>query len=549
MRKKIITGVVAMACTISLSKAQYSITNYQSATTGLTENYPVDVEYNPFNNQYNSFHSNSVGMSVVNFDGATGARLSSLNFFKSANTFGPVKIIHKGVDSYILFSLTSGSMGRFAICKYTNSTNAIQWVRQFNNTTNTLDVYPADMALDPSGNAYVIGHITSGSGDQDIFITAISSTGTFLWHQQYNNTTYDESPNNITYDAGSGEFIVGGTAIAVSNWLNRNALVWRVNTAGTILAANLLSYSVSGPRLNGCCAKRTGSYVYLTATSIVGADGAGPFIVAKLAPATLLPVTYNVYSGPTYFNPEFNFTNNNTDLVWCGSASFVNTVTPGMVNTMFALSTCNYVSEARYTTVGSFAWGGPMYNTYNNNYNELGSVIEDPMNSGWFYFVKSRYDGYTSCDVNASYSLEDITLLSTTPVYTITIQDFLTGPIKLFSVQVISHAAEQSCYYNPCPLCGIAPNSSNMKSMEDQESGMSLGIYPNPANDELNIVSGDKIIQAVDVYDMSGRLILSQNEIGETALTFNVNSLDKAMYILKITYTDNSVDVKRFTKE
>ncbi|MCW3105018.1 MAG: hypothetical protein JWO09_3458 [Bacteroidetes bacterium] len=540
-----------MACSIFTARAQYSITNYQSATVGITENYPVDIEYNPFNRQYNSLHSNSVGMSVVNFDGLTGARLSSLNFFKAGNSFGPVKIIHNGVDSYILFSFMSGSMGRFAICKYNNSTNAIQWVKQFNNSTNTLDVYPVDMALDPSGNCYVIGHVTSSAGDQDIFISAFNSLGTWMWYNQYNNTTYDESPNNITYDAGSGELIVGGTAIDVSNWLNRNALVWRVNTSGTILVGNLLAYSTSGPRLNGCCAKRSGAFIYLTATSILGADYPGPFIVAKLAPLTLLPVTYKVYSGPTYFNPEFNFTNNGNHLIWCGSASFVNTGTPGMVNTMFSLSTCLFTSEARYTTVGSFAWGGPMYNTYGSTYNELGSVIQDPITSSNFYFVKSRYDGYTSCDVNATYSLQSLTLVYTPPAYTITYQDLLSAPIKLFSVQAMEHVEERSCYYNPCPLCEYPAYGGNEKSMEAPETpAAALSIYPNPANDQLNIVTADeKVMQSVEMYDMSGRLIVSEKNVAAATATFNVSGLDKAVYMLKITYTDGSSDVKRFAKE
>jgi hypothetical protein len=549
MRKQLFFGVV-MACSIFTARAQYSITNYQSATVGITENYPADIEYNPANRQYNSLHSNSVGMTVANFDGLTGNYLGALNFFKTGTSYGPVKIIHNGVDSYILFSLTSGAMGRFAICKYNNSTNAIQWVKQFNNSTNTLDVYPADMALDASGNCYVIGHTTSGSGDQDIFISAISTLGAWMWHKQYNNTTYDENPNNITYDAASAELIVGGTAIDVSNWLNRNALVWRVNTSGTILAANLLAYSTTGPRLNGCCAKRTGAYVYLTATSIIGADGAGPFIVAKLTPATLLPVTYKVYWGPTYFNPEFSFTNNNTDLIWCGSASFVNTGTPGMTNVMFALSTCAYVSEARYTTVGSFAWGGPMYNSWGSTYNELGTVIQDPVTSGFFYFVKSRYDGYTSCDANLTYSLQTNTLVYTTPVYTITNQDLLPGPVKLFAVQAMSHSREQSCYYNPCPLCQFPTYGGNEKSMDtEKEAAGILGIYPNPANDQLNIVTdADHVMQSVEVYDMSGRLIIAEKEVATTVI-FDVTELDKAIYLLKITYTDGSTDVKRFAKE
>jgi hypothetical protein len=549
MRKKLFLGV-AMACSVFASRAQYSITNYQSATAGITENSPVDIEFNPSSRHYVSLHSNTVGMSVVDFDGVTGNRLNSLNFFRAGTGFNPIKIMHNGADSYILFSYVINATNRFAICKYNNTTNVIQWAKVLSNAANNIDVYPTDIAIDPSGNAYVLGNRSSNGVDNDVFISEISSAGTLLWFEDYSNSTYDENATNITYDAGTNEFIVGGTAIDVNNFLNRNILVWRVNPAGTIILSTLLSYSNPSARINGACAKRLGKSIYVTATSIIGADGAGPFLVAKLAGATLAPIVYNVYIGPTYFNPEFNFTNTNADLVLSGDASFVNTGTPGMVNTMFALATCTFVSESRYTTMGSFAWGGPIANTYAPVYNELGMICQDPVTASHFYFVKSRFDGYTSCDVNASYSLQAITLNGTLPIYITSNLDVTFGLIKLFGVQAMSHDGVRTCSYVPCPLCEF-PTYDGAKSMStaSAEQLPSLSIYPNPANDRVTIATGDKLLGSVELYDMSGRLIVSEMNVSAASATFNVSGLEKAIYLLKITYTDGSTDVKRFAKE
>lgn len=68
-----------------------------------------------------------------------------------------------------------------------------------------------------------------------------------------------------------------------------------------------------------------------------------------------------------------------------------------------------------------------------------------------------------------------------------------------------------------------------------------LRVYPNPVGDQLNIESSNKI-NKVELYDMSGRLLLEQNANSKTSV-FNTSQLSKGNYILK---TNDGKESKSF---
>lgn len=553
MKKKIIFSAMLAFFGSASMNAQYSITDYTCSTAGITESYPVDVEYNSFNARYSSLHSNSVGMSVVNYDATSGSYLSSLNLYRTGSYFSPVKILHFGTFTYVLFNYGVSATSRFAICKYNNATNVLSWVNYLNNAGNNIDQTGKDMALDAAGNVYVLSSYVSGAGDSDLSISLITSAGVLSWNKRYANTTYEESPGNIDYDAGSTQLIVGGTAVNVSSMMDRYALVWRLDAAGVMQASTLINYTGSPSwRISEVCAKRNGKSVLVTATSFVGADGAGPIFVARVAAATLSLITYKVYyANPTYFSGEFNFVNNRTDLVLSGSASFVNTGTPGLVNTMFDLATCSFVSESRYTALPSFPFGGPIYNGYNVSNNELGTIAEDDLNPGYFYFIKSRYDGYTTCEVNPTYSLAPYTIQNNAYTHTPNLYDAFMSGIGHFGIQSTAYNRTLICSYNPCPECAIQPmEGSNVKSLLTADASSALTVYPNPANDKVNvsIEQSDVTITRVELFDVSGRLVLSEASTSNVS-TLEISSLKQGMYLLKVSLSDGSMTTKRFTKE
>lgn len=73
----------------------------------------------------------------------------------------------------------------------------------------------------------------------------------------------------------------------------------------------------------------------------------------------------------------------------------------------------------------------------------------------------------------------------------------------------------------------------------NQEKKYDLIVYPNPANNIVNIhLNGKSIIETIDVFDPQGRSISSFNNIGEKHFEFNTNSLSTGLYYLRVKHTE-----------
>ena len=71
-----------------------------------------------------------------------------------------------------------------------------------------------------------------------------------------------------------------------------------------------------------------------------------------------------------------------------------------------------------------------------------------------------------------------------------------------------------------------------------------ISLYPNPANDVLNISSSNSITK-IEVYDIQGRNVATNNNSSNV----NVVSLGKGVYIIKVAQENGSVITKQFIKE
>jgi len=79
---------------------------------------------------------------------------------------------------------------------------------------------------------------------------------------------------------------------------------------------------------------------------------------------------------------------------------------------------------------------------------------------------------------------------------------------------------------------------------EQTDPGAEINIFPNPASEEINI-SGITCPALVAVYDISGKMLMSQNIFNPV---LNISSLQPGLYFLEIR-TEKGVVVKRFVKE
>ena len=62
----------------------------------------------------------------------------------------------------------------------------------------------------------------------------------------------------------------------------------------------------------------------------------------------------------------------------------------------------------------------------------------------------------------------------------------------------------------------------------------SLSLYPNPANDVVNVVSTNDI-KTIEVLNYIGQAIYTNKDINLKSLQFNVSSFQSGVYFVKVT--------------
>jgi len=99
-------------------------------------------------------------------------------------------------------------------------------------------------------------------------------------------------------------------------------------------------------------------------------------------------------------------------------------------------------------------------------------------------------------------------------------------------------------YLNPriYEVLDLANNIAIINSV-DEKINNSTNIYPNPANNFLNIVSLKSGISSVEIYNLNGQLVLKK-EINNNQQTINIRSLESGIYIVDILSENTSVKRK-----
>ena len=65
-------------------------------------------------------------------------------------------------------------------------------------------------------------------------------------------------------------------------------------------------------------------------------------------------------------------------------------------------------------------------------------------------------------------------------------------------------------------------------------SAAQAGIYPNPASEQITIRNGNDAIDGIDIYDISGRLVVSFTGNRQTSISINVTGLENGVYFARI---------------
>lgn len=74
-----------------------------------------------------------------------------------------------------------------------------------------------------------------------------------------------------------------------------------------------------------------------------------------------------------------------------------------------------------------------------------------------------------------------------------------------------------------------------------------LQIYPNPSRDIFNISLGDNIIDKIQVYDVTGKIVFEVSNTKSSNYSINLNNAASGIYFTKVESGNRSV-VKRILK-
>ncbi len=108
-------------------------------------------------------------------------------------------------------ALVNSSTSDIIIIKY-NSSAIQQWVSIFNTPQNYSDDATA-IAVDPSGNLYITGHIIKGPFEYDYLTIKYNTSGVLLWYATYNGTANGvDMANDIAVDASGNVYVTGLSA-------------------------------------------------------------------------------------------------------------------------------------------------------------------------------------------------------------------------------------------------------------------------------------------------------------------------------------------------
>ncbi|MDR0790017.1 MAG: T9SS type A sorting domain-containing protein [Bacteroidales bacterium] len=193
---------------------------------------------------------------------------------------------------------------------------------------------------------------------------------------------------------------------------------------------------------------------------------------------------------------------------------------------------------------------------------------------GWTYCFSNKYS-YEEDGVSSTYYYMNILEASsnnTAPTVPVSHPDFGNSGNSIDSTRI----ASGSHYYKPwdnfssligCPLNGewslkiydawgidngflfwwdmeLSVNSSN--GLADIDEQAIVSIYPNPAKEELTIVSDNKI-ETIEVFNLLGQNVYTAKVNGNNA-TINVTNFTKGSYVVKL-HTDRGFTAKKFVVE
>ena len=104
--------------------------------------------------------------------------------------------------------------------------------------------------------------------------------------------------------------------------------------------------------------------------------------------------------------------------------------------------------------------------------------------------------------------------------------------------------------YDNIKITGLKVVPPNIIALSTNEQlAQKFNVFPNPATNIVNITNNENMsVKQVEIYDVTGKLINTQNFNNETEIQLNVETFSSGTYILHL-QTNEGTAIKKLIKK
>ncbi len=129
-------------------------------------------------------------------------------------------------------------------------------------------------------------------------------------------------------------------------------------------------------------------------------------------------------------------------------------------------------------------------------------------------------------------------------------EDFKPTVVSLHTSADISNASQMDHKYDNIKITALKVVPPNIIALSiNEQLSQKFNLFPNPATSIVNITNNENMsIKQIEIYDVAGKLINTQNFNKEAEIQLNIEPLTSGTYLLHL-HTNEGVAVKKLVKK
>lgn len=376
----------------------------------------------------------------------------------------------------------------------------------------------------------------NGNNLSDMVVLKLDASGNLLWSKKYNAGTHYFFGRGIEIAKDGNVVLMGGASFNTSSNSNKMTLI-KITPGGqtiwskvyecastSILTTNFAQSPINGSFLLAGYSGHPSNTTVMNCLSVL-VDSAGNYINNTELSFQYWDQYYAVAALPSgefalsgLCKPQLTCGGNVIFVKVSANNDTVLTKTYGEVSGMGALFT-----DLKYSnTAGICAFGGGSRFKYWNNGSEIQCLrMDNNLNVGC--------NNYSQAYNKNNLSISEVGGISESTF----------SPSASTTYVKINHQIQAADACNQSPLS----EKDIVNNLAEQ-----VHIYPNPANDFLNIKAEQLKMQGVRIIDVQGKILMNQDKINNSQYSFSIQNLASGIYLIEIITSDHQKIHSTFKK-